>query len=222
MAVPVEDARTYDNPQPVKHADETGWREGADRSRAFGTQKVDGYVRMLAQNQVADQPIVRPPAGFIDASQHSDGRKVARQHQVFHEQLAFVLGHELAHHYLGHTGCANGGASRGVHPSDLGRLLSRAMPVFNQPNEIAADVAGTNNLLTAGSRRGDYRWTEGGAVLTLQFFAGLDSLTPASIVFAFENSHPHPLLRQPIVQGTANTWRLTGGMASPFPGWFGG
>ena len=35
IAQPVEDARSYDNPQPVKHADETGWREGASRSRAW-------------------------------------------------------------------------------------------------------------------------------------------------------------------------------------------
>ena len=35
VAVPVEDARTYVKQQPVKHADETGWREGADRSRAW-------------------------------------------------------------------------------------------------------------------------------------------------------------------------------------------
>ncbi len=35
VAGPVEDARTYVKQQPVKHADETGWREGADRSRAW-------------------------------------------------------------------------------------------------------------------------------------------------------------------------------------------
>ena len=45
----------------------------------------------------------------------------------------------------------------------------------------------------------------------------LDQLTPASIVFAFENTHPHPLVRLPIVQATANAWRLTGGATFPFP-----
>jgi transposase len=35
IAEAIEDARSYDNPQPVKHADETGWREGVGRSRAW-------------------------------------------------------------------------------------------------------------------------------------------------------------------------------------------
>lgn len=186
----------------------------------FGTRKLDEYLRLLAQHQRPGQPIVRPPPGFIDPVQHTDPRKVERQRQLYDEQLAFVLGHELGHHHLGHTGCANGqGGSRGVSPADLGRMLSRALPIFNQPNEIAADVAGVNNLLAAGARRQDYRWTEGGAVLTLGFFASLDQLTPATILFAFEQTHPHPLLRQPIVQQTANTWRLTGGApVFQFPG----
>ena len=189
----------------------------------FGTRKVDQYVQLLAQNQRPNQPLARPGPGFVDPIQHVDGRKVARQRQIFEEQLAFVLGHELGHHHLGHTGCANGqGGSRGVNPSDLGRVLSRALPIFNQPNEMAADVAGVNNLLTAGSRRPAYKWTETGAMLTLSFFASLDQLTPATIVFGFERTHPHPLLRQPIVQSTANTWRMTGGNVLTIPGLFGG
>ncbi|WP_245677688.1 M48 family metalloprotease [Chondromyces crocatus] len=191
----------------------------------FGTRKLDEYMRLLAQNQRQGQPLVRPPAGFIDPTQHTDSRKVTRQHQIYDEQLAFVLGHELAHHYLGHTGCANGqGGSRGVNPADLGRMLRRVAPVFNQPNEIACDVAGVNNLLSAGAKQQSYRWTEGGALLTLQFFASLDQLTPAHVVFAFELSHPHPSLRLPIVQQTANTWRLTGGASGggfSFPNIFG-
>ena len=35
VATAVEDARSYVKQQPVKHADETGWREGAGRSRAW-------------------------------------------------------------------------------------------------------------------------------------------------------------------------------------------
>lgn len=186
----------------------------------FATQKLDAYIQLLAQNQAPGAPIVRPPAGFIDPNQHVDGRKVARQRQLLDEQIAFVLGHELAHHHLGHTGCANGGGSRGVGPGDLSRLLSRAMPMFNQPNEIAADIAGVNNLLDAGAKQQGYRWNEEGAVLTLHFFSALDRLTPASIVFAFENSHPHPLVRLPIVQNTANAWRMTGGTRFSIPGWF--
>jgi hypothetical protein len=186
----------------------------------FGTRKLDDYLRLLAQNQRPGQPLVRPPPGFIQPAQHLDSRKVTRQHQLYDEQLAFVLGHELGHHHLGHTGCANGqGGSHGVSPGDLGRMMARVLPLFNQPNEIQADIAGVNNLLTAGSRQQAYRWTEGGAVLTLNFFATLDQLTPATILFAFEQTHPHPLVRLPLVQQTANAWRLTGGA---FGGLFGG
>lgn len=175
----------------------------------FGTRKLDEYLRLLAQNG----GFARPPAGFVDPAQSVDPRKVSRQHQLFEEQVGFVLGHELGHHHLGHLGCtANRGGSRGVTPADLGRLLSRTLPLFNQPNEIAADVAGTKNVLAAGARRQSYRWTENGAMLTLQFFANLDQLTPATVVFGFERSHPHPLIRMPIVQQSAAAWRLTGGL----------
>jgi hypothetical protein len=187
----------------------------------FGTKKLDAYIQMLAQNQKPGRPIVRPPVGFVDPMQHIDGRKVNRQHELFDEQVAFVLGHELGHHHLGHLGCTAPGGT-GATAAQLGRLLSRALPAFNQPNEIAADIAGTNNTLDAGKRRSGYKLTEGGALLTLNFFAALDQLTPATIVFGFESSHPHPLIRRPIVQQTAATWRATGGVAWPsFPG-FGG
>lgn len=183
----------------------------------FGGTRTDAYIQLIARNQRPGQPIVRPAAGFVDPAQHADARKVARQNVLFDEELAFVLGHELAHHHLGHTGCANGGGSRGVSPADFGRLLSRAAPIFNQPNEVGSDVAGTNNLLSAGKIRSGAKWTEGGAMLVLNFFAGLDRLSATDILFGFERSHPPPLLRMPIVQQTAQTWRFTGGAQLPFP-----
>ena len=186
----------------------------------FGTNKLDQYLTMLANQQQAGKPVVRPGAGFVDPTQHVDGRKVQRQHQLFEEQVAFVLGHELAHHYLGHTGCATGagGGSRGVSAADLARLASNVIPLANQPNELASDAAGTNNLLSAGARRQGYKWTEAGALLTLDFFARLDQLTPASIVFSFERTHPAPQLRRPLVQAAANSWRASGGQGFPIPG----
>jgi len=185
----------------------------------FGTRKFDAYVQFVAQNQRPKQPIVRPPNGFWDNNQDMDGRKVMRQHQLFDEELAFVLGHELAHHYLDHTGCA-GGQSPFLTPADLNRVLSNAVPGFNQPNEIAADTNGVTNLLNAGRARNVYQWTEGGAMLTLNFFLALKTMTPAeAILFGFELSHPHPSFRMPIVRDTANRWRQSGGAApaSPFP-----
>ncbi len=186
----------------------------------FGTNKLDQYLTLLANQQQQGKPVVTPAAGFSDPTQAADGRKVQRQHQIFEEQVAFVLGHELAHHYLGHTGCATGagGGSRGVSPADLARLASNVIPLANQPNELASDAAGTNNLLTAGSKRSGYKWSEGGALLTLDFFARLDQLTPASIVFSFERTHPIPQIRRPLVQATANAWRSSGGTGIQIPG----
>ncbi len=186
----------------------------------FGTNKLDQYLTLLANQQQSGKPVVTPAAGFSDPTQAADGRKVQRQHQIFEEQVAFVLGHELGHHYLGHTGCANGTStgSRGVSPADLARLASNVIPLANQPNELAADAAGTNNLLTAGSKRSGYKWTEGGALLTLDFFARLDQLTPVSIVFSFERTHPIPQIRRPLVQATANAWRSSGGTGIQIPG----
>jgi len=181
-----------------------------------GTRKVDEYIALIAQHQRPKQPIVRPPVGFFDPALDVNPQKLARQREVLDEQIAFVLGHELAHHYLGHLPCTGAG-NLPIH--EVGRLLSSAVPLFNQPNEIAADVSGLNDALTAGARRGGYHFTETGALLTLQFFGGLDQLTPADIVFAFERSHPPPALRVPIVQQTATAWRGTGGRGLPYP-WF--
>lgn len=178
----------------------------------FGSRKVDEYIRFVAQNQRPKQPVVRPAPGFFPPAQVTDPRKVARQYEVFDEQLAFVLGHELAHHYLGHLPCTAGG---GLSLGDVARVLSDAVPLFNQPNELAADYAGTNNVLSAGARRNGYRLTEGGALLTMQFFSGIDRLTPADILFGFERTHPPPAVRSPTIQQTAAAWRATGGRGLP-------
>lgn len=177
----------------------------------FGSQKLDGYLRLLAQYQKPRQPVVTPPMGYVDAAQVVDPRKVARQHQLLEEQIAFVLGHELAHHYLGHTGCAVGDGGGGITVADLGRLASRVAPFVNQPNEVMADMAGVNNMLTAGATRPGYRWTEQGALLTLDFFSRLQQLTPEAILFSFEDSHPNPALRVPFIHQAAATWRKNGG-----------
>jgi len=179
----------------------------------FGTRKVDEYCRFIARNQRPKAPVVRPPPGFFDPAQQSDARRVARQHDVLDEQLAFVLGHELAHHYLGHLPCT---ATGGIGAADLARALSSAVPVFNQPNELAADINGTSNLLTAGARHNGYHWTEGGALLSMQFFSIIDELTPTDIIFGFERTHPPPAVRVPVIQQTAATWRSSGGRL-PWP-----
>ncbi|HKY38595.1 MAG TPA: M48 family metalloprotease [Polyangiaceae bacterium] len=177
-----------------------------------GTNKVGEYIAIIARGAGPGRPLPVAPAGFVDPRIDLDPRKLARQYQLLDEQIAFVMGHELGHHYLGHLPCTAGG---GLTLAEIGALLSSAVPGFNQPNELAADVVGTSNLLTMGARRTDYRLTEGGAMLTMQFFAGLDQLTPADILFGFERSHPPPQLRTPVIQQTAAAWRATGGRGLP-------
>jgi hypothetical protein len=129
-------------------------------------------------------------------------------------EVAFVLGHELGHHYLGHLPCTAKGS---VSAADVGRVLSSTVPLFNQPNELASDVAGTNNVLDAGARRQGYKWTEGGGLLTMQIFGGLDQFSATDIVFGFERSHPPPQIRTPVIQQTAGTWRSSGGKPPFWP-----
>jgi Peptidase family M48 len=179
----------------------------------FGTHKLSDYIQLIVQNQQPKQPIVQPPPGFFDPTQQMDGRKVARQHQLLEEQIGFVLGHELSHHYLGHLPCTSAGQ---LPLAELGQALSGAVPLFNQPNEIAADASGTNTLLTMGFRRPGYHLTEGGALITMQFFAGLEQFSASALLFAFENTHPPAVIRAPIIQQTAAAWKLTGGAGLPY------
>jgi len=176
----------------------------------FGRSKVDAYAEATAKQGRA----IPADGRFIEPSHDTDSRKVQRQHQLFDEELGWVLGHELAHHYLSHTGCI-GPDARKLTPADLGRGLTIVVPALNQPAELAADTYGTHNLLTAGSRRQGYHLTEGGALLTLAFFAALRRASGANVLFDFESTHPHPAVRKPVVEQAASTWRATGGRPLP-------
>jgi hypothetical protein len=181
----------------------------------FGTRKVDEVINYIAHNQRQNQPLATPAGGFFDARQSADSAKIIRQHQVFDEQLAFVLGHELSHHHLGHLGCTAKPDALGA--ADIARALSGTVPLFNQPNEFAADIAGTNNVLSAGAiHSGGYVYTENGGLLVMRFFQGLHEAAGAPM-FDFEASHPSPSLRIPVIQQAAAAWRFTGGRGIPMP-----
>lgn len=175
----------------------------------FGTRKLDEYFTFVVQNQRPEQPVANPPVGFFDAGQESDTRRVARQHDVFDELMGFVLGHELAHHYLGHLPCTGQAGPFGM--GEVARGVSSAIPLFNQPNELGADVSGTSSVLAAGARRSGTRLTEGGGLLLMQFFSAMDRMSPVDILFSFERTHPAPGLRIPVIQQAAGYFRATGG-----------
>jgi len=190
--------------------------DGISQTRAtdqlFGTHTYDAYANAVAPALVsANGGNAMLPVGIVSAVQWVDPRRISRAHEIFDEIVAFTFGHELSHHYLGHTGCAHG-QPQGVPPavSDLGRLLSSAVPLFNQPNEIAADSQGCVNVLDTGRARASqaYRWNEEGGLWLLDFFARLDRASGASPLLGFLRTHPNPGLRIPIVQGVATTWHL--------------
>jgi hypothetical protein len=178
----------------------------------FGTRTYDAYTNAVTPRIVSTQGgSALLPVGIIPAQYWLDPRRISRAHEMFDEIVGFTFGHELSHHYLGHTGCANG-QPPGVPPavSDLGRLLSSRVPLFNQPNEIAADTNGCINVLDTGRARmaQAYRWSEEGGLWLLDFFARMDRAAGANPLMGFLRTHPNPGLRIPIVQGVATTWRL--------------
>lgn len=181
-----------------------------------GRAKVDEYVHWCAPRLVPDKPVPAPPLGFFPLA--ADPRVLSRQRQVFEEEVAFVLGHELGHHYLGHLGCT----AADTNPlGDIARVASDQVPLFNQPNEMAADFSGTQNVLDAGrvrSSHAQYSWTENGGLLTMRFFAAFGEASPGDILLSFERSHPPSSVRIPVIQQAAGGWRTSGGNPWRLPG----
>jgi hypothetical protein len=181
----------------------------------FGTKTYDAYsAQVLPQLVKSDKASPALPPGIIPANLGPDPRRWSRAREIFDDTIAFTFGHELAHHYLGHTGCAHGQPmGPGPDPTKLGRILT-IVPVFNQVAEAHADTAGCENTLTAGRRRRPrYEWSDYGGVTLLDYFARIERAGggggPLSLLspVGFLRSHPNPLARIPIVQTVARSWR---------------
>jgi hypothetical protein len=178
----------------------------------YGTQTYAAYVSVVAPRLVSKEGgSAMLPVGGIPVQVWLDPRRISRAHEIFDEIVAFTFGHELSHHYLGHTGCANGpSAGPGPAIARIGQLAASVLPGLNQPNEMAADTSGCVNTLDAGLARSarSYRWTEEGGLWLLDFFARLERASGANPWLGFLRTHPNPGLRIPVVQGVAATWRL--------------
>ncbi len=178
----------------------------------FGTQTYQTYANLVAPAIVSKGGgSALLPAGVIPAAYWMDPRRLSRAHEIFDETVAFTFGHELSHHYLGHTGCAMQQA--GLLPqalAQLGQLLTSGPATFNQPNEMLADNYGCRNTLDTGLARSGvaYRWTEGGGLWLLDFFEHLSRAAGASPLVSILLSHPDPALRIPLVQAAASSWHL--------------
>lgn len=177
----------------------------------FGTQTYEAYaakvIPELVRSESANPAL---PAGIIPAQYGGDARRWSRARELFQDVMAFTFGHELGHHYLQHTGCANGArGGSGPSPAAIGRLVTRVLPGLNQFNETASDSVGCENALNAGAaRRPRYRWSEKGGLTLLDFFGRLEraaGVNPLSLT-GFLRTHPNPLLRMPLVNTVAQNW----------------
>jgi hypothetical protein len=178
----------------------------------YGTRTYEAYVAAVMPRMITkDGGSALLPVGIIPPQYWIDVRRISRGHEMFDEIVGFTFGHELSHHYLGHTGCANGQAGTiGPAIAQLGILATNILPAVNQPNETLADVNGCLNMLDTGRARATfaYRWTEQGGLTLLDFFARLERASGANPLLGFLRTHPNPSLRIPVVQTTAATWRL--------------
>jgi hypothetical protein len=178
----------------------------------YGTQTYAAYINAvvprLATSSNASAALT---VGIIPPQYWVDLRRISRAHEIFDEIVAFTFGHELSHHYLGHTGCANGQpVGGGPAIAELGQLAASILPGLNQPNEILADTNGCINTLDTGKARASraYRWSEEGGLFLLDFFARLEAASGQNPLLGFLRTHPNPGLRIPIVQTVAATWRF--------------
>jgi hypothetical protein len=192
-----------------------------------GTRILDAYFTQTVQSVRRNQPVLPLPPGAVPPQAALDPRKLARQRFLFDEQIGFILGHELGHHYRGHTGCAGGGNAVGneAQAEEAVRMVSNTLPLFNQPVELEADAWGVVDVLDAGARRAGGRWTEEGALLSMDFFQRLEGERGMSPLLLFVRTHPPTVLRRPIIQMWADKWRRgerpttvgQGGLPIPLP-----
>jgi hypothetical protein len=179
----------------------------------FGTHTYDAWVKDATPKLLAKDPISPGlPAGIVPVQYWPDPRRLSRAHEIFDDVIGFTFGHELSHHYLGHTGCAVGDDRPPATLEDVAKIFARnasRIPVFNQPNESAADQWGVINVLETGKARPPvmYRLTERGGLLLLDFFSRIEVAAGGNDPFvAFLSSHPNSRYRYGQVQQIAQTW----------------
>ncbi len=175
----------------------------------YGTQTYEAYLQVVIPRMLNPDDKIGPalPPGIIPVQYTLIPQRLSRAHEIWDDVIAFTFGHELAHHYLGHTGCAVG-QSQGPSPAALGRLATRIIPLLNQPNEVAADNYGVIDVLDTGrARRPAFQWSERGGLTLLKFFDRLERAS-GQVYVAFLLSHPNSTFRMTIVQGSASLWHL--------------
>ncbi len=172
-----------------------------------GTQTYDTYVNNVVQQVRNRQPVQGPDPSLHPAPHATDPHKLARQRHLFSQQVAFIVGHELAHHYRGHTNCVAGRTEAEIQRDELTQILAHTVPPFSQPREVEADMWGVTNVMEAGRTRTGGTWTHEGALVNLDFFRRLSDRGGRELLMAFLSTHPPAILRIPIVRSTGQQWR---------------
>ena len=174
-----------------------------------GARSYDTYMAAITPVLTSQNPgSPALPANVLPAQCVVDPRVHSHARELFDEIAAFTFAHELAHHYLGHTGCAINDSPFTQGLATVEHVSQALIPAFNQPNELAADTFGLNNVLDTGhARRPRYEWTDKGGMLLLEFFAKLEGQSN-NLAIAFTKSHPSSAMREGWVRTAAATWRL--------------
>jgi hypothetical protein len=178
----------------------------------FGTRTYDAYTQAVLPKLVSSNSASAAlPPNIVPLQYWADVRRASRAHEMFDEIVAFTFGHELAHHYRGHTGCAHGQPA-GIPPevSNVRRAASSISPLINQFNENEADQYGCFDVLATGRarRQAALAWSEEGGLWLFDFFSRLDGAAGSNPLVGFLRTHPSPGLRIPQVQFWAATWRF--------------
>jgi hypothetical protein len=174
-----------------------------------GARSYDTYMTAVTPSLTAQTPgSPQLPPNVLPAQCVIDPRVLSHARELFDEIAAFTFGHELSHHYLGHTGCAINDSPFTQGLATVEHLSQAIVPAFNQPNELAADTAGLFNVMDNGrARKPQYEWTEKGGMMLLEFFAKLEAANGTGVI-AFSRSHPSSAMREGWVRTAAATWRL--------------
>lgn len=175
-----------------------------------GAATYERYVTAVIDQVRREQPVSRISPSLHAAPHATDPHKLARQLHLFDQQIAFIIGHELAHHYRGHTNCVAGRTQAEVQRDELAQILAHTVPPFSQPREVEADMWGVVNVLEAGRSRQGGVWNHEGGLVNMDFFRRLSDQGGAELVLAFLSTHPPAFVRIPIVRSTAQQWQ---------PGW---
>jgi hypothetical protein len=163
----------------------------------FGLQTHEKYAKQVVDKVMEDKPNLYYDLSNLPPETALDKKRLSRAHEIFDDIVAFTFGHELAHHYLGHTPCAaKTDLERNL--ARLGDIATRFAPVLNQPAEVAADQAGIQNVLVTGRARATHPLNEGGARMLLTFFDRLEQAAGQgnrSLLKSFLMTHPPSALR---------------------------